>query len=1183
MITGTPSGNFVGPTNFTVVVTDSETPTPQTANAGLSIAITVAPLSVTTSGSLPAGVVNSVYPGVTLQATGGIQPFINWSVVGGNTNLPPGLTLNAATGAISGTPTTAGTTNFTVTVTDSEATPKTATSATLSITVNPALSVTTNSLPAGVVGTTYPAGTTLQAAGGVSPDTWSVTTGNLPAGLILNASTGAITGKPTGPAVGTIGFTVTVTDSESPTKTATQSLSIVITAPTLTVTTTTASLPTGVVGNTYSTPLAASGGAGSYTWAVTGGNASLPPGLTLNTATGVISGTPTATGPTSFTVTVTDSETPTAQTASASLTISVNNSAPLGITTTTAQLPTGITGAAYPSTTLQASGGVTPYTWSISGNPSWLSISPSGVLSGTPTATGTFSFTAKVTDSTKPTANTKSASLSITVDTPITVTTTSPLPTGYVGLAYSKALAATGGSGTGFTWAVTSGSTLPAGLNLSAAGVLSGKPTTVGTPSFSVTVTDSVSNTGTGTLSITIKAGVSITTGSPLPTGYVGSAYSQTLAATGGSGTGYTWALASGSTLPGGLNLSAAGVLSGKPTTVGTPSFSVTVTDSVSNTATAAFSMTISAGVNITTGSPLPGGYQGSTYPATTFAATGGTGTGYSWTWVAASGSSLPAGLSLSTAGLISGAPTAAGTFSIVVTVTDSALNTASATFSLTVQATLTITTTSPLKTGTVNVAYSQQLAATGGTGAGTYTWSTNAAGTTSLTAVGLSLSATGLVSGASPSLGAASFAATVTDSASHTASVTFAVTITNALTITTTNLPAATTGAGYLQTLSAAGGSGTGYTWSVSGTSNLAAFNLSLSGAGVISGTPATTGTASFTAKVTDSASGTATQALTIQVYNALTLPTPNPSSLGSATQGQPYTGSITATGGSDNYTWTVTGLSDNLTYSSSGATLTIGGTPNAAPTVVSFNVSVQDSNTLVSVGPVLYTITVSSAPQLTLPTPNPNSLGSATVNQSYSGTISASGGVPPYTWTVNGTAVPTSGSSPLSDGLNVSTNTGGNPLTVGGTPSTTSTVTLTNVIVTDSASHSAGPLTYSIAVINPAAAYTVSGTVTYGGSQTGQVYLALNSNNCNGCGSNLGTSITKGTALKSGAAFTIHGVQPGTYTLQAFMDNLGYGAQNASNPTGSSSELYRYQCGSEWYLRHADRSTRGDYQFAA
>ncbi len=1150
VIAGMPNGNFVGPTNFTVVVTDSETPTAQTATAGLSIAITVAPLTVSNSGSLPTGVANSVYPGVTLQATGGIQPFTNWTVVGGNTNLPPGLTLNPATGAISGTPTTAGTTSFTVTVTDSEATPKTATSATLSITVNPALSVTTTSLPAGVVGTAYAAGTTLQAAGGISPFSWSITTGSLPVGLSLNSSTGSITGKPTGPAVGTIIFTVTVTDSESPSKTATQSLSIVITAPQLTVTTTTASLPTGVIGNTYSTTLAASGGAGAYTWAVTGGNASLPPGLTLNTATGVISGTPTATGPTTFTVTVTDSETPTAQTASASLTISVNNSAPLGITTTTAQLPTGVTGTAYPPTTLQASGGVTPYTWSYTGSlPTGLNLSASGVITGTPTATGTFNFTVKVTDSTKPTANTKTASLSITVDTPITVTTTSQLPTGYVGLAYSQTLAASGGSGKGYTWAVSSGSALPGGLTLSAAGVLSGKPTTVGNPSFSVTVTDSASNTGTGTLSMTIKAGVSITSSTPLPTGYVGSAYSQTLTATGGSGTGYAWSVTSGSTLPGGLTLSAAGVLGGKPTTVGKPSFSITVTDSLSNTATAAFSMTISTGVSITTGSPLPTGYQGTAYPATTFAATGGTGTGYSWTWAAASGSSLPAGLNLSTGGLISGIPTAAGTFNIVVTVTDSALNTASSTFSLTVEATLTITTTSPLKTGTVNVAYSQQLAATGGTGAGTYTWSTNTAGTSSLAAVGLSLSPAGLVSGGSPSLGSASFTATVTDSASHTASVTFAVTIANLLTVTTATLPAATTGAGYSQTLSAAGGSGTGYTWSVSGTSNLATFNLSLSSAGVISGTPATTGTASFTAKVTDSASNTATQALTIQVYNALSLPTPNPSSLGSATVGQFYTGTITASGGSGNFTWTVTGLSDNLGSSPNGATLTISGTPNT-PTVVSFNVSVRDNITLATAANT-YTITVNNAPALSLPPAGP--LANATINQNYSGAINASGGVGPnYTFTVNGATVPTSGTAvALGNGTLAVSNTGGNTLSIGGTPTSIGTVSFT-VAVTDSASDNAGPNTYTISVINPGAAYTVSGTVGYGGSKSGWTYLELYSNNCSGCNNNLGTSISEAT-LTSGGAFTIHGVPPGTYTLQAFMDNLGYGAQNASNPTGS------------------------------
>ena len=102
VISGTPTGTFVGTDNFTVTATDSETPTAKTANANLSIAISVAPLSVTTSGSLAIGVAGSVYSGATLQATGGITPY-SWTVTTGS--LPAGLTLNAATGAISGTPT----------------------------------------------------------------------------------------------------------------------------------------------------------------------------------------------------------------------------------------------------------------------------------------------------------------------------------------------------------------------------------------------------------------------------------------------------------------------------------------------------------------------------------------------------------------------------------------------------------------------------------------------------------------------------------------------------------------------------------------------------------------------------------------------------------------------------------------------------------------------------------------------------------------------------------------------------------------------------------------------------------------------------------------------------------------------------------------------------------------------
>src|ERR1019366_3560193 len=129
---------------------------------------------------------------------------------------------------------------------------------------------------------------------------------------------------------------------------------------------------------------------------------------------------PQATGTSSFTVQVTDSETPTAQTASANLSIFVNNSAPLAITTS--GLPQGVVNTAYQNAVLQATGGVTPYTWSISsGNlPAGLSLTSAGcgsnvncAITGTPTATGTFNFTVKVTDSETPTAQTKSANLSI--------------------------------------------------------------------------------------------------------------------------------------------------------------------------------------------------------------------------------------------------------------------------------------------------------------------------------------------------------------------------------------------------------------------------------------------------------------------------------------------------------------------------------------------------------------------------------------------------------------------------------------------------------------------------------------------------------------------------------------------------------------------------------------------------
>jgi hypothetical protein len=133
--------------------------------------------------------------------------------------------LNSNTGAITGTPSGGGMSNFTAQVTDSETPPATAT-APLSITISPAvpLRITTTSLPYGIFGTPYSA--MLTAAGGVYPYTWSITSGTLPPGLGLNPSTGVISGTPT--TAGTSNFTVQVADSETPPATASAPLSITI-------------------------------------------------------------------------------------------------------------------------------------------------------------------------------------------------------------------------------------------------------------------------------------------------------------------------------------------------------------------------------------------------------------------------------------------------------------------------------------------------------------------------------------------------------------------------------------------------------------------------------------------------------------------------------------------------------------------------------------------------------------------------------------------------------------------------------------------------------------------------------------------------------------------------------------------------------------------------------------------
>lgn len=311
------SATYVAPKSTANLLTVTLTATSvadKRATATLNIAVTPAPVIQTAS--LP-GVLNGAKYSQQIVATGGVGP-LTFKVTAGA--LPPGLSLNT-NGSITGrTTSNGGTFDFTVTVTDQGSPPLTD-SADYSLVVAPApaLSVTTTALINAVQGSPYNQG--LNATGGVPPLTWSISSGALPAGLALDASTGQISGTPT--TQGSSSFTVEVTDSallppNNQPQTATQSLSITVGPPgALAIVTTT--LPDANSATLYGQQIRTTGGIGPFNWTLTAGI--LPSGLSLDPVTGVISGTATAVSTNTFSVQVTDSETPPAQ---ASATFSIN-------------------------------------------------------------------------------------------------------------------------------------------------------------------------------------------------------------------------------------------------------------------------------------------------------------------------------------------------------------------------------------------------------------------------------------------------------------------------------------------------------------------------------------------------------------------------------------------------------------------------------------------------------------------------------------------------------------------------------------------------------------------------------------------------------------------------------------------------------------------------------------------
>jgi hypothetical protein len=344
-------------------------------------------------------------------------------------------------------------------------------------------------------------------------------------------------------------------------------------------------LPNGTVGVAYSQTILGNGGAPPYSFAVTSGT--LPAGLTL-TAPGVLAGTPTTAGASTVTIRGTDANGCFGDIVYTITIVAAPTPLPVCpvITLSPSTLPNGTVAVAY-SQMIAGNGGTAPYVFGLESGtlPPGTTLTAAGLLAGTPTTAGTSTFSIRGTD-----ANGCFAILAYTIiiaaapvppPTGCPVITLSPpaLPNGIVGAAYSQTIVGSGGTAP-YVFGVTAGA-LPPGLLLTSAGVLSGTPTTIGTTTFTITGTDANGCAAAITYTVNILAAapcpVIALTPSTLPNGVIGTAYNQALTASGGT-VPYIFSLTSG-TLPPGITLSSAGVLSGTPTSAGTSSVVIRATD----------------------------------------------------------------------------------------------------------------------------------------------------------------------------------------------------------------------------------------------------------------------------------------------------------------------------------------------------------------------------------------------------------------------------------------------------------------------------------------------------------------------------------------------------------------------------------------------------------------------------
>ncbi len=431
-------------------------------------------------------------------------------------------------------------------------------------------------------------------------------------------------------------FTFTATNAGGTSSPAT--VTVPVLNPVISITTT---LPQGTAVQAYSQNLTASGGKAPYTFSTTLASGSLPAGLTLGSS-GVISGTPTAAGDFTFTVTGTDSSTGTGPATFTSSIISLHINAP-GISISPTTLPAPVINTAYTPVTFSATGGSGGYTFSLDSGTLPAGMTLTGdTLSGTATAAGNFSFTIKAVDGL---SFIGTQSYSFTVDA-LTAPTANPVSATFAANSSANPVTLDITGAAADTVAVDTqavhGTATASGTSIT----YTPTPGYSGSDSFTYTANNGGGTSTPATVSVTVSAptlALSPVSGS-LTAGVVGVAYAtQTLTAADGTAP-YSYAVTSGS-LPAGLTLDADGTLSGTPTASGPSSFTVTATDDLGATGSANYTLAVTtsaAFVFTPSGGALTQAMVGEDY-SQSISARGGSG---ALIYSLASGA-LPAGMTL--------------------------------------------------------------------------------------------------------------------------------------------------------------------------------------------------------------------------------------------------------------------------------------------------------------------------------------------------------------------------------------------------------------------------------------------------------------------------------------------------------------------------------------------------------